>query len=118
MSDPHDVCACGDSRKSHPGGVGPCGYCAQSRAPYDTCMQFRFSHSGEPITLQSRARHFHDKAQMLSDECDILRTVLTRIVAEFTSGDTIVQCAHCGETVEMCRCVIDLGRTALAERPT
>lgn len=57
-----------------------------------------------------RARHFHDKAQILSDENALLRDVLAQIVGAFTSG---ISCANCGEGVETCRCVIDLGRTAL-----
>lgn len=57
-------------------------------------------------------------AQAFLDErakATALRDVLTRIVAEFTFGDKIEQCIHCGEVVELCRCVIDLGRTALSE---
>ena len=52
--DPYDVCECGDYRKSHPGGVGPCGYCANSRAPYDNCSRFRFAYSREPLPYLTR----------------------------------------------------------------
>lgn len=48
---PYDVCECGDYRKSHTGGIGPCGYCANSRAPYDNCARFRFAYHGDPIAL-------------------------------------------------------------------
>ena len=50
----YDVCHCGDFRRSHPNGIGPCGYCAQSTAPYDSCAYFRFARYGQPIPLRRR----------------------------------------------------------------
>ena len=43
-------------------------------------------------------------------EITLLRDVLTKIVGAFTDGDF---CTNCDEGAECCRCVIDLGRTAL-----
>ena len=60
------------------------------------------------------ARHFHDKAKGLAAENHLLRDVLASIVGAFTDGDC---CTNCGEGAECCRCVIDLGRTALGAMP-
>lgn len=46
----------------------------------------------------------------MHDKNTLLRDVLAQIVGAFTSG---IYCANCGEGVELCRCIIDLGRTAL-----
>ena len=43
-------------------------------------------------------------------EITLLRDVLTKIVGAFTDGDF---CTNCDEGAACCRCVIDLGRTAL-----
>lgn len=57
---PNDVCHCGDYRSSHPGGVGPCGLCSRSRAPYDVCSGFVFHYHdaerGEPVTRRRGAQ--------------------------------------------------------------
>lgn len=57
MDDPndHDVCECGDYRKSHTHGLGPCGVCEQGRAPWDNCTQFRYWYRGDPIPLRRAA---------------------------------------------------------------
>jgi hypothetical protein len=39
--DGHDVCECGDYRRSHKDGTGACAVCASSMAPYDGCVKFR-----------------------------------------------------------------------------
>jgi hypothetical protein len=62
--------------------------------------------------VMQRAR----ESRAMQAEVHLLRDVLTRLVAEFTFGDKVVQCSHCGEPVEMCRCIIDLARTALGGR--
>lgn len=42
--DRHDVCECGDYRKSHENGEGRCYVCASVKALWDDCQQFKFSH--------------------------------------------------------------------------
>ncbi len=46
---PHDICKCGDYRKSHENGAGPCYVCVSgtTRQPWPNCKEFRFSHSEE-----------------------------------------------------------------------
>lgn len=38
---PYDICACGDYRRDHEGGTGPCTFPADNVAGHEPCRGFR-----------------------------------------------------------------------------
>lgn len=55
-----DLCMCGDYRSQHGGrGIGSsaCRVCAHSKAPYDGCVQFRFSRYATELEVQHWAKY-------------------------------------------------------------
>jgi hypothetical protein len=41
MPNPYDICVCGDYRRDHEGGTGPCTFPADQVAGHEPCRAFR-----------------------------------------------------------------------------
>ena len=94
-------CACHEYPGTYPPPCNVCGH-HNDHGRYPGAVNMGWVPDGEdvgPLRIESGEKY-------------VLREALAQIVGAFTSG---IYCANCGEGVETCRCIIDLGRTALSK---